>query len=219
MYKRDRARKLQILRQRQLALQAIRGSIGGGSSSSGTAADGVQSQLSPTGYPYTNMHIKQEIQIPQVILISLNLFIENYPSILSKVSSLTSSPDSSPSPMLGQINTNHNQTPSATLPGNNGSAYSSTTTNTTIQNTITDSKLWMANSTTASPHSLSPKTFSFDSGTNPSSTADSGNNASETLRWVFALAKWPHIHVSTATTKTYSIFTESHQWSANSYKR
>lgn len=67
MYKRDRARKLQILRQRQLALQAIRGSIGGGSSSSGTAADGAQSQLSPTGYPtYSNMHIKQEIQIPQV---------------------------------------------------------------------------------------------------------------------------------------------------------
>lgn len=70
MYKRDRARKLQILRQRQLALQAIRGSIGGGSSSSGTAADGVQSQLSPTGYPYTNMHIKQEIQIPQVMRIT-----------------------------------------------------------------------------------------------------------------------------------------------------
>jgi nuclear receptor subfamily 5 group A member 3 len=68
MYKRDRARKLQILRQRQLALQAIRGSIGGGSSSSGTTgADGPQSQLSPTGYPpYSNMHIKQEIQIPQV---------------------------------------------------------------------------------------------------------------------------------------------------------
>lgn len=67
MYKRDRARKLQILRQRQLALQAIRGSIGGGSSSSGTAADVGQSQLSPTGYPpYSNMHIKQEIQIPQV---------------------------------------------------------------------------------------------------------------------------------------------------------
>jgi len=61
MYKRDRARKLQILRQRQLALQAIRGSIGGGSSSSGT------------GYPpYTNMHIKQEIQIPQVWLMTLN---------------------------------------------------------------------------------------------------------------------------------------------------
>jgi nuclear receptor subfamily 5 group A protein 3 len=164
MYKRDRARKLQILRQRQLALQAIRGSIGGGSSSSGTAADVGQSQLSPTGYPpYSNMHIKQEIQIPQV-------------------SSLTSSPDSSPSPLLGQITTNHNQTPSATVPGNNGASYSSTTTNTTLPNTITDSKLWMANSTTASPHSLSPKNFSFDSGTNPSSTADSANNSSETLR-------------------------------------
>lgn len=60
MYKRDRARKLQILRQRQLALQALRGQMG--------ASDGSQSQLSPTGYqqPYTNMHIKQEIQIPQV---------------------------------------------------------------------------------------------------------------------------------------------------------
>jgi nuclear receptor subfamily 5 group A member 3 len=68
MYKRDRARKLQILRQRQLALQAIRGSIGGGSGNSvGALSDGAQSQLSPTNYPpYTNMHIKQEIQIPQV---------------------------------------------------------------------------------------------------------------------------------------------------------
>lgn len=70
MYKRDRARKLQILRQRQLALQAIRGSIGGGSNS-GPVSDGASSQLSPGGYqqpPYTNMHIKQEIQIPQVRL-------------------------------------------------------------------------------------------------------------------------------------------------------
>lgn len=60
MYKRDRARKLQILRQRQLALQAIRGSIQG--------PDGTPSQVSPTGYQqsYSNMHIKQEIQIPQV---------------------------------------------------------------------------------------------------------------------------------------------------------
>lgn len=183
MYKRDRARKLQILRQRQLALQAIRGSIGGGSSSSGTAADGAQSQLSPTGHypPYTNMHIKQEIQIPQVDDTEQQVNDFNLTGFLfSQVSSLTSSPDSSPSPLLGQITTNHNQTPNATVPGNNGAAYSSTT-NTTIQNTITDSKLWMANSTTASPHSLSPKTFNFDSGTNPSSTADSGNT-SETLR-------------------------------------
>lgn len=71
MYKRDRARKLQILRQRQLALQAIRGSIGGGSS-----AGDASSQLSP-GYPGQpqppyNMHIKQEIQIPQVNTINCN---------------------------------------------------------------------------------------------------------------------------------------------------
>lgn len=61
MYKRDRARKLQIMRQRQIAIQAIRGSMG---------TDGVSSQLSPIGYsqqPYSNMlQIKQEIQIPQV---------------------------------------------------------------------------------------------------------------------------------------------------------
>lgn len=58
MYKRDRARKLQIMRQRQLAVQALR------------AAEGNTSQLSPTGYqqPYSNMNIKQEIQIPQVCL-------------------------------------------------------------------------------------------------------------------------------------------------------
>jgi nuclear receptor subfamily 5 group A protein 3 len=174
MYKRDRARKLQLLRQRQLAIQAIRGSIGGASNS---GQEGAPSQLSPTGYPgqpqppYTNMHIKQEIQIPQV-------------------SSLTSSPDSSPSPIaiaLGQA-TNHNQTPTTvSISGGNGngqtysSSSSTTTSNTTIQNTITDSKLWMANSTTASPHSLSPKTFNFDSATNPSSTADTGHT-SETLR-------------------------------------
>lgn len=67
MYKRDRARKLQILRQRQLALQAIRGTIGG---SANSGQEGAPSQLSP-GYPGQpqppyNMHIKQEIQIPQV---------------------------------------------------------------------------------------------------------------------------------------------------------
>lgn len=57
MYKRDRARKLQIMRQRQLAVQALR------------AAEGNTSQISPTGYqqPYSNMNIKQEIQIPQVL--------------------------------------------------------------------------------------------------------------------------------------------------------
>lgn len=75
MYKRDRARKLQILRQRQLALQAIRGSISGGagSNSGGPLSEGAQSQLSPTNYPpYTNMHIKQEIQIPQVRFLQIS---------------------------------------------------------------------------------------------------------------------------------------------------
>ncbi|XP_030245511.1 nuclear hormone receptor FTZ-F1 isoform X2 [Drosophila navojoa] len=79
MYKRDRARKLQVMRQRQLALQALRSSIG---------SDIKPTPLSP-GYQqaYPNMNIKQEIQIPQV-------------------SSLTQSPDSSPSPIaiaLGQV--------------------------------------------------------------------------------------------------------------------
>lgn len=64
MYKRDRARKLQLMRQRQMALQTIRGNLGDPSYSSA---------VTPL------LHIKQEIQIPQV-------------------SSLTSSPDSSPSP-------------------------------------------------------------------------------------------------------------------------
>ncbi|XP_070501501.1 nuclear hormone receptor FTZ-F1 isoform X2 [Chironomus tepperi] len=162
MYKRDRARKLQILRQRQLALQALRGSISGTSSNTGPLSEGAQSQLSPSNYPpYTNMHIKQEIQIPQV-------------------SSLTSSPDSSPSPLIGHINISQNHAPSTTLPNNGTSTYTTTTTNANIQNTMADSKIWMANSTTASPHSLSPKAFSFD-GINPSSTAES-RNTSETLR-------------------------------------
>lgn len=78
MYKRDRARKLQILRQRQLALQALRGSISGTSSNTGPLSEGAQSQLSPSNYPpYTNMHIKQEIQIPQVNLLSLKLLISH----------------------------------------------------------------------------------------------------------------------------------------------
>ncbi|KAH8373370.1 hypothetical protein KR009_004555 [Drosophila setifemur] len=80
MYKRDRARKLQVMRQRQLALQALRNSMG---------PDIKPTPISP-GYQqaYPNMSIKQEIQIPQV-------------------SSLTQSPDSSPSPIaiaLGQVN-------------------------------------------------------------------------------------------------------------------
>ncbi|EDS30503.1 nuclear hormone receptor ftz-f1 [Culex quinquefasciatus] len=202
MYKRDRARKLQIMRQRQLAIQALRGSIGGGVGIGqlGTAADGsspaaaaaaAAAGLQGLDYhqsPYSSMHIKQEIQIPQV-------------------SSLTSSPDSSPSPIaiaLGQVNPQTTISLSSGVGGNgssggggssggvgggggtgggagNGGAGSggagtnggSNSTSAAIQSQLSESKLWMsANSTTASPHSLSPKTFSFDSGTNPTSTAD-----------------------------------------------
>lgn len=186
MYKRDRARKLQIMRQRQLAIQALRGSIGGGVGIGPLGSDGASAQLQSIEYhqQYSNMHIKQEIQIPQV-------------------SSLTSSPDSSPSPIaiaLGQVNPQTTISLSSGVGGNGssgggggggggGSTNSSgagtggsNSTSATLQNHMSESKLWMsANSTTASPHSLSPKTFSFDSGTNPTSTADSGNPA-DTLR-------------------------------------
>lgn len=54
MYKRDRARKLQIMRQRQLAIQTLR------------AVEGAN-PMDPGGYGQSyHMNIKQEIQIPQV---------------------------------------------------------------------------------------------------------------------------------------------------------
>ena len=80
MYKRDRARKLQMMRQRQIAAQTIRGGP--------SAASGSQMNDPLAGYPpvaaaaaavvaaaaggspnlghFPNIHIKQEIQIPQV---------------------------------------------------------------------------------------------------------------------------------------------------------
>ncbi|XP_056630704.1 LOW QUALITY PROTEIN: nuclear hormone receptor FTZ-F1 [Diorhabda sublineata] len=134
MYKRDRARKLQIMRQRQLAAQTLRG---------GLANEMYSGQ--PGTSPFANIHIKQEIQIPQV-------------------SSLTSSPDSSPSPIavaLGQVNTTmlqpaSNQQPALQIvgvPGGHSSMVMGP-----------ENKLWaQANSTTTSPHSLSPKVFQFDS--------------------------------------------------------
>lgn len=69
MYKRDRARKLQMMRQRQIAVQTLRGSLGDGGLVLGF------------GTQYASVPVKQEIQIPQV-------------------SSLTSSPESSPGPIL-----------------------------------------------------------------------------------------------------------------------
>ncbi|KAI5701682.1 hypothetical protein M8J76_014359 [Diaphorina citri] len=81
MYKRDRARKLQMMRQRQIAVQTLQ------RASPYMIGDGVTLSYNPASTsPYGNLYIKQEIQIPQV-------------------SSLTSSPDSSPSPIavaLGQ---------------------------------------------------------------------------------------------------------------------
>lgn len=127
------------------------------------------------------------------------------------MSSLTSSPDSSPSPIaiaLGQVNPQTTISLSSGVGGNGSSGGGSggggsnnssgagtggsNSTSTAIQNQLSESKLWMsANSTTASPHSLSPKAFSFDSGTNPTSTADSGNPA-DTLRLVFTVISLLH---------------------------
>ncbi|CAH0547143.1 unnamed protein product [Brassicogethes aeneus] len=135
MYKRDRARKLQMMRQRQLAAQTLRGSLG----------DGAMYNSPPGTSPFANIHIKQEIQIPQV-------------------SSLTSSPDSSPSPIavaLGQVNSaivqpaSNNQQPALQIVGVQGAPTSMVM--------GPENKLWgQANSTTTSPHSLSPKAFQFD---------------------------------------------------------
>ncbi|XP_017774948.1 PREDICTED: nuclear hormone receptor FTZ-F1 [Nicrophorus vespilloides] len=150
MYKRDRARKLQMMRQRQLAAQTLRGGIG----------DMYQSSQSSSS-PFGNIHIKQEIQIPQV-------------------SSLTSSPDSSPSPIavaLGQVSSNtlsqavSNQQPALQIVGVQG----------TPSMMMADNKLW-ANSTTTSPHSLSPKTFQFDTVVPPSASVPTSSKMSPLIR-------------------------------------
>lgn len=86
MYKRDRARKLQMMRQRQIAVQTIRGHNSHSAQSSGAALSDSGLSYPSQSASFASLHIKQEIQIPQV-------------------SSLTSSPDSSPSPIavaLGQ---------------------------------------------------------------------------------------------------------------------
>lgn len=67
MYKRDRARKLQIMRQRQLAIQALRGQMGGQDNALSLSQSSYQA-------PYSSMQIKQEIQIPQVSLPVLKVF-------------------------------------------------------------------------------------------------------------------------------------------------
>lgn len=78
MYKRDRARKLQVLRQRQVLHP---GSGGSGALSTYGGLSSTSTSSSSNNPMYTSpLHIKQEIQIPQV-------------------TSMTSSPDSSPSPV------------------------------------------------------------------------------------------------------------------------
>lgn len=167
MYKRDRARKLQMMRQRQIAVQTIRGHP----LSDGQVAFGYN----PQGH-FGNLHnIKQEIQIPQV-------------------SSLTSSPDSSPSPItvsFGQTasgnmiaTTQSGQPPALQIVGAGGNP----TSNSLVPG---DHKLWgSANSTTPSPNSISPKAFPFDgvslphgsSGTPGNSSSSSCNKISPMIR-------------------------------------
>lgn len=181
MYKRDRARKLQMMRQRQMAVQTLRGSQYGILGSDGPISFSYQSGLSS---PFSNLNIKQEIQIPQV-------------------SSLTSSPDSSPSPIavaLGQVASNLNSAAAGSASNNNsqttlqilatggsGSGGAPTSNGPAGANTNATSgsagggggggggggsggislsehsKLWgTPNSTTPSPHSISPKSFQFE---------------------------------------------------------
>jgi nuclear receptor subfamily 5 group A protein 3 len=155
MYKRDRARKLQMMRQRQIAVQTIRGShhpLGEGV----TVTYGSQ-QVAAGASPFPNLHIKEEIQIPHV-------------------SSVTSSPDSSPSPnaaALGQVSAPiagasrvAGQQPALHIVGG-GSGSCSGQAGTPATGTLVvgalDTKLWAAsNPTTPSPRSLSPKSFPFD---------------------------------------------------------
>ncbi|XP_069968303.1 nuclear hormone receptor FTZ-F1 isoform X2 [Bactrocera oleae] len=168
MYKRDRARKLQVMRQRQLALQALRTSIGSVEMKSSPLSPGYQQQ-------YPNMNIKQEIQIPQV-------------------SSLTQSPDSSPSPIaiaLGQVNTSGGVI-STPMNGGNGSSSggggggavggggSGNGGNTGTNNSNNTSSDGLNRSGSGNCHDTGTGSLQnaseskiFDSGTHPSSTADS----------------------------------------------
>jgi nuclear receptor subfamily 5 group A protein 3 len=152
MYKRDRARKLQMMRQRQIAVQTIRGQMNDGQV---TFSYGPQSH-------FGNLHnIKQEIQIPQV-------------------SSLTSSPDSSPSPIavaLGQASTTNMI---ATTQSSQQPALHIVTGNTNAMALANDHKMWAsaANSTTPSPNSISPKAFQFDGVSLPHGSTTTPSNSS-----------------------------------------
>ena len=80
MYKRDRARKLQVMRQRQTIV--VHHSVQESNHGPGSFAYAMSSSSNSMYTPPT-LHIKQEIQIPQV-------------------TSMTSSPGSSPGPMAQQ---------------------------------------------------------------------------------------------------------------------
>lgn len=124
-----------MMRQRQIAVQTLRGhSLGDG---------GVPFGYQPSSH-FNNLHsIKQEIQIPQV-------------------SSLTSSPDSSPSPI----------TVASLLPSSQPSQSSAMQVMGSPAMGQNDHKIWgTANSTTPSP---SPKPFHFET----SLPHNSANNAS-----------------------------------------
>lgn len=155
MYKRDRARKLQLLRQRQIATGNGRGgALLAGSSDSGLSYS-PNAGYSPASSA-SSLHIKQEIQIPQV-------------------SSLTSSPDSSPSPIAAQLS---GLGPSAPQMMSNCSALLA---GTGTAPSAQDHKMWTApNSTTPSPHSLSPKAFHYDL-TGAAAAAASGSAVSAAL--------------------------------------
>lgn len=92
MYKRDRARKLQVLRQRQVFHHSTSpAGLGAGVSLYGNtpnASSSNNTNNSSSMYSSPLQHIKQEIQIPQV-------------------TSMTSSPDSSPSPVLQLTSQGH----------------------------------------------------------------------------------------------------------------
>lgn len=76
MYKRDRARKLQMMRQRQMAVQTLRGGVVSSAAAANShhqftmmAGDAVtlgQYPGSTITSSVSSLHIKQEIQIPQV---------------------------------------------------------------------------------------------------------------------------------------------------------
>lgn len=143
-----------MMRQRQIAVQTIRGHP---LSDGQVAFYGTQSH-------FENLHnIKQEIQIPQV-------------------SSLTSSPDSSPSPItvsFGQTasanmiaTTQSGQAPTLQIVG----AVGNPTSNSLVPS---DHKLWgTANSTTPSPNSISPKAFPFDGVSLPHGSSGAPGNSS-----------------------------------------